>query len=264
MSTLGTVSCPKGIECSTFQPKKVETCVVTTKLLIADEIRGPQVQLNVTGPKTGALGEQCVDFLPNPLIPTPPGADTSTTYAYWLFNSINASPPPNSDFILPNRGIAIVTCMDARVNSYAQLGVQTGEAHIIRNAGGVVNDDVLRSLAISQELLFTTEIMLVHHKDCGMTKFRDEEFSCAYQTTIGIRPEFKFDDFNLRPSEVNVLENFVRIMLCPFLRHKERVSAWVWDDCDGQIYRVDTSANLACLQALVQADPPFAGSGDVQ
>ncbi len=212
-----------------------------------------RIAVRTTTPKPGCINEQCRDFLPDP--ENPGEFVNSATYSYWEYNNDNIIDVGDSDFIPPSRNIAVVTCMDARIVPKDQFGINIGEAHVIRNAGGVVNNDVLRSLAISQELLLTTEIMLIHHLDCGMTKFNSTEFDCAYQTSIGIVPEFKWDSFNLRPSTVNLLENFVRIMMCPFLRHKESVSAWVYDDCTGKLFRVDTSGTLACLQLLIQTDP---------
>src|SRR4051812_12879973 len=90
----------------------------------------------------------------------------------------------------PAKGIAIVACMDARLNPYALLGLEEGDAHVIRNAGGVITDDEIRSLAISQRLLGTTEIVLIHHTDCGMLTFTDEEFRRTVQDDTGIKPEW--------------------------------------------------------------------------
>jgi carbonic anhydrase len=90
----------------------------------------------------------------------------------------------------PGRKIAIVACMDARLNPYGLLGLTEGDAHVIRNAGGVVTDDEIRSLAISQRLLGTEEIVLIHHTDCGMLTFTDDEFKRAVQDEVGIKPEW--------------------------------------------------------------------------
>src|SRR3954451_15726877 len=95
----------------------------------------------------------------------------------------------------PGRKVAVVACMDARVNVYGALGLKQGDAHIIRNAGGVVTDDVIRSLAISQRLLGTEAIILIHHADCGMLTFTDDEFKRAIQDDVGIKPPWAAETF---------------------------------------------------------------------
>src|SRR5215470_2640725 len=96
----------------------------------------------------------------------------------------------------PSRQVAVVACMDARLNVYAILGLKDGEAHVIRNAGGVVTDDEIRSLAISQRLLGTNEIILIHHTDCGMLTFTDDEFRAQVEADTGIRPPFALEAFS--------------------------------------------------------------------
>ncbi len=95
----------------------------------------------------------------------------------------------------PARKIAVLACMDARVNPYGILGLQEGDAHVIRNAGGVVTDDEIRSLAISQRLLGTEEIILIHHTDCGMLTFTDDQFKTSIQDELGIKPEWAVEPF---------------------------------------------------------------------
>src|ERR671933_1506690 len=96
----------------------------------------------------------------------------------------------------PAKGVAIVACMDARLNVYGMLGLQEGDAHVIRNAGGVITDDEIRSLAISQRLLGTREIILIHHTDCGMLTFTDDRFRAEIATETGIRPPWAAEAFN--------------------------------------------------------------------
>src|SRR4051794_9487314 len=95
----------------------------------------------------------------------------------------------------PSKGVAVIACMDARLNVYAILGLNDGEAHVIRNAGGVVTDDEIRSLAISQRLLGTSEIILIHHTDCGMLTFNDDEFRRSIQDDTGIKPQWAAESF---------------------------------------------------------------------
>src|ERR1700728_724796 len=95
----------------------------------------------------------------------------------------------------PSAGVAVVACMDARLNVYGILGLSEGEAHVIRNAGGVITDDEIRSLVISQRLLGTTEIILIHHTDCGMLTFTDDDFKAAIQKETGIKPAWAAEAF---------------------------------------------------------------------
>jgi len=117
----------------------------------------------------------------------------------------------------PAKEIAIVACMDARLETGALLGLGEGEAHVIRNAGGVVTDDVIRSLTISQRLLGTREIMLIHHTDCGMLTFKDAELKDAIKQETGIRPPFAMDAFS--DLEDDVRQSIARIKASPFVVH---------------------------------------------
>src|SRR3954464_2371352 len=109
----------------------------------------------------------------------------------------------------PAKHVAVVACMDARLNVYAMLGLREGEAHVIRNAGGVVTDDEIRSLAISQRLLGTTEIMLIHHTDCGMLTFSDDEFRSQVEADTGVRPGWAAEAFS--DLEGDVRQSIARI-----------------------------------------------------
>lgn len=129
----------------------------------------------------------------------------------------------------PARGLAIVTCMDSRLDVFAALGLDDGDAHILRNAGGVITDDVIRSLAISQRLLGTREIMLVHHTDCGMQKLTDDGFRAELQATTGVAPAFAIESFV--DLEADVRQSILRIAHSPFLLHRS---------ARGFVYDVDT------------------------
>ena len=119
---------------------------------------------------------------------------------------------------MPSKHLAVVACMDARLDVWDILGLQAGEAHIIRNAGGVVTDDALRSLIISQRFLGTTEIVLVHHTDCGMLTFKDEQVGEAIAAEAGFRPLFAFHAFADLATDVR--EGMRRIRSSPFLNHR--------------------------------------------
>ena len=136
----------------------------------------------------------------------------------------------------PSRGVAVVACMDARLDVYRLLGLGLGEAHVIRNAGGVVTDDVVRSLVISQRLLGTDEIVLVHHTDCGMTSFRDDEVKAAIEADTGIRPPFALEAFADVTDDVR--QSMARIAATPFLPSK-RVRGFVYDVGSGRLEEVE-------------------------
>ncbi len=136
----------------------------------------------------------------------------------------------------PGKGVAVVACMDARLNVYGILGLAEGEAHVIRNAGGVVTDDAIRSLAISQRLLGTHEIILIHHTDCGMLTFTDDEFKAAIQDETGIKPPWAAEAF--RDADADVLQSIRRIKSSPFIPHPEEVRGFVFDVATGQLSEV--------------------------
>jgi carbonic anhydrase len=127
----------------------------------------------------------------------------------------------------PARALAIVTCMDSRLNVFAALGLHEGDAHVLRNAGGVVTDDVIRSLAISQRLLGTREIALVHHTDCGMQKLTDDGFRAELQEATGVAPEFAIESF--KDIDASVQQSVLRVERSPFLIHRESVRGFVYD-----------------------------------
>ena len=136
----------------------------------------------------------------------------------------------------PSRQVAVVACMDARLNVYAILGLKDGEAHVIRNAGGVVTDDEIRSLAISQRLLGTREIVLIHHTDCGMLTFSDDEFKRAIQDETGIKPTWSAEAFP--DVDEDVRQSIRRIKASPFIPHKDAVRGFVFDVATGKLNEV--------------------------
>ena len=136
----------------------------------------------------------------------------------------------------PAKGVAVLACMDARLNVYGLLGLEEGDAHVIRNAGGVVTDDEIRSLAISQRLLGTTEIILIHHTDCGMLTFADDDFRRQVQKDTGIKPEWAAEAFD--DLEEDVRQSIARIKASPFIPHKESVRGFVYDVATGSLDEV--------------------------
>jgi carbonic anhydrase len=136
----------------------------------------------------------------------------------------------------PAKGVAVVACMDARLNVYGLLGLAEGDAHVIRNAGGVITDDEIRSLAISQRLLGTREVVLIHHTDCGMLTFGDDEFRRQVQQDTGIKPEWAAEAFD--DLEDDVRQSVARIKASPFIPHKESVRGFVYDVKSGSLTEV--------------------------
>ncbi|WP_329031538.1 carbonic anhydrase [Streptomyces sp. NBC_01725] len=136
----------------------------------------------------------------------------------------------------PSRGLAVVACMDARLDIYRILGLRDGEAHVIRNAGGAVTDDAIRSLAISQRLLETREIILIHHTECGMLTFTDGEFKRDIEKDTGIRPEWAAEAFT--DLEKDVRQSIRRITVSPFIPHKDAIRGFIFDVATGQLNEV--------------------------
>ena len=136
----------------------------------------------------------------------------------------------------PAKQIAIVTCMDARLSPYVMLGLSEGDAHVIRNAGGVVTDDEIRSLMISQRLLGTHEVMLIHHTNCGMLTFSEEEVKGQIQEEIGIKPPFALEPFT--DLEENVRQSIKRIEASPFIPHKDSVRGFIYEVETGRLREV--------------------------
>ena len=136
----------------------------------------------------------------------------------------------------PAKRVAIVACMDARLNPYGLLGLSEGDAHVIRNAGGVVTDDEIRSLSISQRLLGTEEIMLIHHTDCGMLTFSDDEFRHQVQRETGIKPEWAAEAFDDLGEDLR--QSIARIKASPFIPKKDAVRGFVYDVETGHLSEI--------------------------
>jgi carbonic anhydrase len=136
----------------------------------------------------------------------------------------------------PARGVAVVACMDARLDVHKILGLEEGDAHVIRNAGGVITDDEIRSLTISQRLLGTPEIILIHHTDCGMLTFSDDELKAQIHEEVGVKPHFSMESFsNL---EEDVRQSIARIKASPFVPHKESVRGFIYEVETGRLQEV--------------------------
>ncbi|GAA4768725.1 beta-class carbonic anhydrase [Actinomycetospora chibensis] len=136
----------------------------------------------------------------------------------------------------PSRGVAVVACMDARLDVYRVLGLGNGEAHVIRNAGGVVTDDVLRSLAVSQRKLATREVVLIHHTKCGMATFTDDDFVAELEADTGQRPTWVPGTFP--DTEQDVRDSLAAVRDCPFLVHTDAVRGFVYDVDTGSLTEV--------------------------
>jgi carbonic anhydrase len=136
----------------------------------------------------------------------------------------------------PGRKVAVIACMDARLNVYGALGLAEGDAHVIRNAGGVVTDDAIRSLAISQRLLDTEEIILIHHTGCGMLTFTDDDFRGAIERDTGIKPAWAAESFSDLDSDVR--QSIARIKASPFIPRKGSVRGFVYEVETGRLREV--------------------------
>jgi carbonic anhydrase len=136
----------------------------------------------------------------------------------------------------PAKGVAVVACMDARLNVYAILGLAEGDAHVVRNAGGVITDDEIRSLTISQRLLGTREIILIHHTDCGMLTFTDDDFKASIQKETGIKPAWAAEAFPDLDDDVR--QSIARIKASPFVPHTDSVRGFVFDVATGKLREV--------------------------
>ncbi len=136
----------------------------------------------------------------------------------------------------PSSGVAVLACMDARLNVYGILGLEEGEAHVIRNAGGVVTDDEIRSLAISQRLLGTSQIILIHHTDCGMLTFTDDPFKAAIEAETGLKPAWAAEAFS--DLDKDVRQSIRRIKASPFIPHTDSVRGFVFDVATGKLREV--------------------------
>jgi carbonic anhydrase len=161
----------------------------------------------------------------------------STTDALLRNNAAYVAGFEASDLPMPPaKQIAVLTCMDARLNPYGALGLREGDAHVIRNAGGVVTDDAIRSLTISQRLLGTREIVLIHHTDCGMLTFQDDDVKAAIEKDTGLRPHFALEAFS--DLEEDVRQSIKRIQASPFIPRKDAVRGFIYDVRSGQLNEV--------------------------
>lgn len=136
----------------------------------------------------------------------------------------------------PAKRVAVLACMDARLNPYGLLGLSEGDAHVIRNAGGVVTDDEIRSLSISQRLLGTEEIVLIHHTDCGMLTFSDDDFRRQVQDETGVKPEWAVEAFD--DLEQDVRQSIARIKNSPFIPKKDQIRGFIYDVKTGRLDEV--------------------------
>ncbi len=136
----------------------------------------------------------------------------------------------------PGKGVAVLACMDARLNPFGVLGLSEGDAHVIRNAGGVVTDDAIRSLTISQRLLGTTEIVLIHHTDCGMLTFHDDDVKAQIEADTGLRPPFALEAFP--DLDADVIQSIARIKASPYLPHRDAVRGFVYEVETGRLREV--------------------------
>jgi carbonic anhydrase len=136
----------------------------------------------------------------------------------------------------PASGVAIVACMDARLCVERLLDLRPGDAHVLRNAGGIVSEDMLRSLTLSQRLLGTREVMLIHHTDCGMVKFRDEELAAQIAAEVGSRPPFALGAF--ADAEEDVRRSIAAVRECPYLPHRDEVRGFIYEVETGRLREV--------------------------
>ncbi len=137
----------------------------------------------------------------------------------------------------PSRQVAVVACMDARLDVYRILGLKEGESHVIRNAGGVVTDDQIRSLAISQRLLGTREIILIHHTDCGMLTFHDDEFKATIADEVGYKPTWSPESFG--DLKTDVQQSIRRIRESKFIPDTSQVRGFIFDVATGRLDEVE-------------------------
>jgi carbonic anhydrase len=137
----------------------------------------------------------------------------------------------------PARGVAVVACMDARLDAHKILGLKEGDAHVIRNAGGVITDDEIRSLTISQRLLGTREIILIHHTDCGMLTFSEDDLKQQIHEEVGMKPHFSMESFS--DLEEDVRQSIRRIRVNPFIPHKDSVRGFIYEVETGRLREVN-------------------------
>ncbi len=138
--------------------------------------------------------------------------------------------------VAPTRNLAVVACMDSRMDIFQILGLGNGEAHIIRNAGGVITDDVIRSLCLSQRFLGTREIVLVHHTDCGLQKVDESTFRAELQDELGVKPWWSLEAFT--DPDADVRQSMQRLLLTPFIAHKDHIRGFVYEVESGRMREV--------------------------
>ena len=139
--------------------------------------------------------------------------------------------------VAPTRQLAVVGCMDSRMDTFKILGLQSGEAHIIRNAGGVITDDVIRSLVMSQRFLGTCEIILVHHTDCGLERVSEDMFKAEMEAELGLKPWWALESFS--DPYADTRQSIQRLLATPFIKHKDHITGFVYDVTDGLLHPVD-------------------------
>ena len=139
--------------------------------------------------------------------------------------------------VAPSLHLAVVACMDSRIDPFAVLGLENGQAHVLRNAGGVITDDMVRSLAISQRRLGTEEIILIHHTNCGMQTITDDGFRGELQDATGMAPSFAIESFT--DVDANVRQSIARLQSSPFLLHRDRIRGFVYDVDTGLLREVE-------------------------
>jgi carbonic anhydrase len=139
--------------------------------------------------------------------------------------------------VRPRRRLAVVACMDSRMDIFEMLGLRHGEAHVIRNAGGVITDDVIRSLCVSQRFLGTREIVLLHHTDCGLQAVDEDTFKSELEAELGVKPEWSLEAFH--DPFVDTQQSMRRVQMSPFVRHKDDVRGFVYDVDTGRLHEVE-------------------------
>jgi len=160
----------------------------------------------------------------------------SVTGLLLSYNAVYANKFEGPRPLPPSKHVAVVACMDARLDVYRMLGISEGEAHVFRNAGGVITEDAIRSLAISQQLLGTKEIILIHHTDCGMQTFTDDEFKRSIEDETGIKPSWAAESF--RDPEEDVRQSIRRIEASPFITRHESLRGFIFDVATGELHEV--------------------------
>jgi carbonic anhydrase len=160
----------------------------------------------------------------------------SVTDLFLSYNAAYANKFEGPRPLPPSKHVAVVACMDARLDVYRMLGMSEDEAHVFRNAGGVITEDAIRSLAISQRLLGTREIILIHHTDCGMLTFTDDEFKRSIEDETGIKPSWASESF--RDPEEDVRQSIRRIEASPFITRHESLRGFIFDVATGELHEV--------------------------